>query len=100
MKKRPLAVVLAQTRHGQHVVAAKFLRREVHVELARLGRSLGRFELFHALFDGKRALVQLVVAHEGPEVQLCRRLRELLELGLILFVFLSCSSKRRCRSTT
>ena len=31
--------------------------------------------------------MQLVVAHEGPEMQLGRRLRELLELGLILFVF-------------
>ena len=87
MKERPLAVALAQTRHGQHVVTAEFLRREVHVELACLGRPLGRFELFHALFDGKRALVQLVVAHEGPEVQLGRRLRELLELGLIFLVF-------------
>ena len=59
----------------------------MHIELARLGRPGGRLKLFHALFDGKRALVQLVVAHERPEVQLCCRLRELLELGLILFVF-------------
>ena len=87
VKERARAVALAESRHGQHVVAAKFLCGEVHIELARLGRPGGRFELFHALFDGKRALVQLVVAHEGPEVQLCRRLRELLELGLILLVF-------------
>ena len=36
----------------------------------------------------KGPLVQLVVAHKSPQVQLVRRLLELLKLGLLLLVLL------------
>ena len=56
-----------------------------------LSLRLGLFalaELFYTLFHGEGALVQLVVAHESPEVQLCRRCLKLGDLGLVLLVFL------------
>ena len=44
-------------------------------------------ELFDALFHGESAFVELVIAHECPEVHLCGGTLKLLYLRLILLVF-------------
>ena len=73
--------------HHEDLVALKFALAELDGELLLLGGLLGVRQLFDALFHGKGALMQLVVAHERPEMHLLRSAGELLYLGLILFIF-------------
>ena len=49
-------------------------------------RLLRARELFNSLFHGESALVELVIAHEGPQMHLLRGAGKLFDLGLILFV--------------
>src|SRR5699024_8440515 len=53
---------------------------------AGLGGLLRLADALDAPIHGEGPLVELVVAHEGPQVQLVRRLLELADLGLLLLI--------------
>src|SRR5699024_10781014 len=72
-KELPPVKALGEPVHGQDLVAPELPLLEGGVELALRLRLFGLAELLYALFHGEGPLVQLVVAHEGPEVQLRRR---------------------------
>ena len=71
----------------EHLVGVEIRRRELRRELFGLGRLCGLLELCYALFHGKRTLMQLIVAHERPQMHLLGSACKLLYLGLILFIF-------------
>ena len=78
---------LGEPVHCDDLVAGEVPLLERSVQLARLARALGLVQALNALFHGKGPLVQLVVAHEGPEVQPGGGLFKLLDLGLVFLVF-------------
>ena len=80
-----LAVGLRHVLEHKHLVAEKFLLPEADGELFVLARPFGGLEPRDALFHGERALVQLVRAHERPQMQIVCRL---LQMGDLLLVFL------------
>ena len=82
------AVALGDAVHDKHLVTLEAALLELDGELLLLGRALGMAELFDALFHRESALVELVIAHEGPEMHLRRGALKLLYLCLILLVFL------------
>ena len=79
---------LAETFADQHLVAVELPLLEFHRELFLDLWFFGLLQLLDALFHGKGPLVQLVVAHEGPEMQLLGGPGQLFDLGLVLLVLL------------
>ena len=79
---------LGEGHGGEHLVAVELPLPEGGGHGPALGGFFGGTHFFHALFHGEGPLVELVVAHKGPEVELVHRRLELLQLGLLLFVAL------------
>ena len=88
LEKRLLAVGLAQVPDSQHLVPMKLRRREPGVHLPGLG-GLGRgAHPLNAALHGNGAAIGLVHTLKCPHPQLLRRLFQLGDLGLLLFVLL------------
>ena len=87
-EQRPAGKALAEVVGDEHFVGAKLALFESGGEPFGLLGLLRLAQPLYALFHGERPLVQLVVAHERPEVHLRGGLLQLLYLGLVLFVLL------------
>ena len=70
----------------QHLVPGELPLAEPGGEGPGLGGLLRLADALDAPLHGEGPLVELVVAHEGPQVELVRRLLELADLGLLLLV--------------
>ena len=85
-EQRPLTEGFADALERQHLVAEKFAAPELRGHLLLARGLVRRAHPLDALFHRKRALVQRVVAHERPQVQLVRCGLELPDLGLLLLI--------------
>ena len=81
-------VGLGHVPDAQHLVPVELRGGEPGVHLPGLGGLGSSPHPLDALFHGDGPAVGLVHAHEGPHPQLLRRLLQLLDLGLLLFVLL------------
>ena len=87
-KQMLVPVGLGHVPDAQHLVPVELRGGEPGVHLPGLGGLGGGAHPLDALFHGDGPAVGLVHAHEGPHPQLLRRLLQLLDLGLLLFVLL------------
>ena len=85
-EQRPAGKALAEVVGDEHFVGAKLALFKTGGEPFGLLGLLRLAQPLYALFHGERPLVQLVVAHERPEVHLRGGLLQLLYLGLVLLI--------------
>ncbi len=83
-----LPIGLGHPLQGEEDVPPELGGLEPPGQIALLPGLVGGAHPLDALLHGEGPLVELVVAHEGPQVHLVRRLGELGDLGLLLLILL------------
>ena len=86
LEESPVPEGLLQILDDHDLISPELPLAEFDVQLPVLPGLVRLAQAGDALFHGEGPLVELVVAHEGPQVHLVRRRLELLDLGLLLFI--------------
>ena len=87
-KQHPVPVAFRHLGKPEDLVPEELLLPEPHRELFLLGGAFGFLQALYPFLHGEGPLMELVVAHEGPKMQIVRRFLKMSDLLLILLVLL------------